>query len=69
MPIKLKPSTKEHARDNQNKIIDSKWSYVHYTPSDTKTEELLKLLASPAQKKNKRKIQNELTKRGVKWEN
>ena len=48
--------------------MTSKWAWKHYTVSNTSTEELLKLLVMDTQKKNKSKIQRELTKRGVQWE-
>ena len=64
---KLKPSTKEYVRDARGKMT-SKWAWKHYTVSNTSTEELLKLLVIDTQKKNKSKIQRELTKRGVQWE-
>ena len=64
---KLKPSTKEYKRDARGKMTNQ-WSWKHYTVSNTSTEELLKLLVMDTQKKNKSKIQRELTKRGVRWE-
>lgn len=64
---KLKPSTKEYKRDARGKMTNQ-WSWKHYTVSNTSTEELLKLLVMDTQKKNKSKIQRELTKRGVQWE-
>jgi len=67
MPIKLKPSTKEYVRDARGKMT-SKWTWKHYTVSNTSTEELLKLLVMDTQRKNKSKIQKELTRRGVQWE-
>jgi len=68
MPVKLKPSTKEYQRDAKGKMT-TKWTWKHYTPSNTSTSELLKMLSSPSEKKNKQKIQKELTKRGIEWEN
>lgn len=68
MPIKLKKSSKEYVRDSKGKMT-SKWFWKHYTVSNTTTEELLKLLSSPSQTKNKNKIQTELTRRGIEWEN
>ena len=67
MAPKLKPSTKEYKRDARGKMTNQ-WSWKHYTVSNTSTEELLKLLVMDTQKKNKSKIQRELTKRGVQWE-
>jgi hypothetical protein len=68
MPVKLKPSTKEYKKDAKGKMTNQ-WTWKHYTPSNTSTEELLKMLSSPSEKKNKQKIQKELTKRGIEWEN
>ena len=39
MPAKLKPSTKEYVRDSRGRMT-KKWSWKHYTPSATPTEEL-----------------------------
>jgi hypothetical protein len=68
MPVKLKPSTKEYKRDAKGKMTNQ-WTWKHYTPSNTSTEELLKMLSSPSERKNKNKIQKELTKREIEWEN
>lgn len=68
MPVKLKPSTKEYKKDTRGKMTNQ-WTWKHYTPSNTSTEELLKMLSSPSERKNKNKIQKELTKRGIEWEN
>ena len=67
MPVKIKPSTKDYKRDSNGRMTN-KWIWKHYTVSNTSTEELLKLLVMDTQKKNKSKIQRELTKRGVQWE-
>ena len=61
MPPKIKPSTKEYIKVN-NKMTN-KFRIIHYTPSNTKTEDLIKYYDSPSYKRNK-----ELVKRGV-WEN
>jgi hypothetical protein len=65
MPPKIKPSTKEYIKVN-NKMTN-KFRIVHYTPSNTKTEELIKLYNSPSYKRKKEMIRKELVKRGV-WE-
>ena len=64
MPQKIKPSTKVYERDTRNKITN-KWKWQHYTPSGTKTEELIKLHTDPKFKKKKEMIKKELKKRGV----
>ena len=66
MPPKIKPSTKEYIKVN-NKMTN-KFRIIHYTPSNTKTEELIKLYNSPSYKRKKEIIRKELVKRGV-WEN
>ena len=65
MPPKIKPSTKEYIKVN-NKVTN-KFRIVHYTPSNLKTEELIKLYESPSYKRKKELIRKELVKRGV-WE-
>lgn len=65
MPPKIKPSTKEYIKVN-NKMTN-KFRIIHYTPSNTKTEELIKLYDSPSYKRKKEMIRKELVKRGV-WE-
>jgi len=67
MSAKLKPSSKEYIRVN-NKLT-SKFVIKHYTPSNTSTDELIKMLHSPSMKRKKGLIQKELTKRGIEWEN
>ena len=42
MPAKLKPSTKEYARDARGRMTN-KFTWKHYTPSNTSTEELKKM--------------------------
>ena len=66
MPPKIKPSTKEYIKVN-NKMTN-KFRIIHYTPSNLKTEELIKLYDSPSYKRKKELIKNELVKRGA-WEN
>ena len=66
MPGKLKPSTKEYIKVN-NKMTN-KFRIIHYTPSNLKTEELIKLYESPSYKRKKELIRKELVKRGA-WEN
>ena len=67
MPVKIKKSTKEYVRYARGKMTN-KWTWKHYTVSNTSTEELLKLLSSPSQTRNKNKITRELQRRGVQWE-
>ena len=52
MPPKIKPSTKEYIKVN-NKMTN-KFRIIHYTPSNTKTEELIKLYDSPSYKRKKK---------------
>jgi len=66
MPPKIKPSTKEYIKVN-NKMTN-KFRIIHYTPSNLKTEELIKLYDSPSYKRKKELIRKELVKRGA-WEN
>ena len=66
MPPKIKPSTKEYIKVN-NKITN-RFRIIHYTPSNLKTEELIKLYESPSYKRKKELIRKELVKRGA-WEN
>ena len=46
MPPKIKPSTKEYIKVN-NKMTN-KFRIIHYTPSNTKTEDLIKYYDSPS---------------------
>lgn len=62
MPAKLKPSTKEYVRDSRGRMT-KKWSWKHYTPSATPTEELKKLLENSSYKRKKNIILRELAKR------
>ena len=62
MPAKLKPSTKEYARDIKGRMTN-KFTWKHYTPSNTSTEELKKMCESDAYSKKKNIIKRELAKR------
>jgi pantoate kinase len=66
MPPKIKPSAKEYIKVN-NKMTN-RFRIIHYTPSNLKTEELIKLYESPSYKRKKELIRKELVKRGA-WEN
>ena len=66
MSAKLKPSSKEYIRVN-NKLTN-KFVIKHYTPSNTSTEELIKMYEGNSYKKKKGIIKKELQRRG-KWEN
>jgi hypothetical protein len=66
MSAKLKPSSKEYIRVN-NKLTN-KFVIKHYTPSNTSTDELIKMYAGNSYKKKKGIIKKELQRRG-KWEN
>ena len=48
--------------------MTQKWKWVHYTPSNTSTEELKKLYKNDSYKRKKEVIKRELIRRG-KWEN
>ena len=65
MSAKLKPSSKEYSKVN-NKLTN-KFVIKHYTPSNTSTDELIKMYENSSYKKKKGIIQKELIKRG-KWE-
>ena len=45
MPAKLKPSSKEYVRDARGKMTN-KFTWKHYTPHNTSTEELKKMYGS-----------------------
>jgi hypothetical protein len=62
MPVKLKPSNKKYIKDARGRMTN-RWEWVHYTVSNTKTEDLLKSRKSLPRKRNV--IERELTKRGV----
>ena len=66
MSAKLKPSSKEYIRVN-NKLTN-KFVIKHYTPSNTSTDELIKMYKGNSYKKKKGIIKKELQRRG-KWEN
>ena len=62
MPAKLKQSAKKYVRDARGKMTN-KWSWEHYTPATTSTEELKKLLENSSYKRKKSIILKELAKR------
>ena len=63
MPVKVKPSSKKYKKDKNGKMT-SQWVWVHYTVSNTSTDELKKLYESPYKRK-KEVIRKELIKRNV----
>ena len=62
MSVKLKPSTKEYVRDDRGKMTKN-WTWKHYTPSMTSTEDLKKILGDSNYKKKRNIIERELAKR------
>lgn len=64
MPVKVKPSSKKYKKDKNGKMT-SQWVWVHYTVSNTPTDELKKLYESPSYKRKKEVIRKELIKRNV----
>jgi hypothetical protein len=64
MPAKLKPSTKEYARDARGRMTN-KFTWKHYTPSNTSTEELKKMYDSDSYSRKKNIIKRELAKRNA----
>jgi len=64
MPVKIKPSSKQYKKDKNGKMT-SQWAWVHYTVTNTKTEELKKLYVSPSYKRKKEVIRKELIKRNA----
>ena len=64
MPVKIKPSSKKYKKDKNGKMT-SQWVWVHYTVSNTSTDELKKLYESPSYKRKKEVIRKELIKRNV----
>tara|TARA_R100000697_G_scaffold22503_2_gene30125 strand:- start:332 stop:532 length:201 start_codon:yes stop_codon:yes gene_type:complete len=64
MPAKLKPSTKEYARDARGRMTN-KYTWKHYTPHNTPTEELQKMYESDSFKRKKNIIKRELIKRNA----
>ena len=59
MPAKLKPSTKEYARDARGRMTN-KFTWKHYTPHNTSTEELKKMYESSSYSRKKNIIKREL---------
>lgn len=64
MPAKLKPSSKEYIKDAKGRQTN-KFKLVHYTPSNTSTEELKKLYSSDSYKRKRNIIKKELIRRGI----
>jgi hypothetical protein len=64
MPVKLKPSSKDYVRDARGKMTN-KWTWKHYTVSNTSTEELKKLYTNSSYSKKKSAIKKELVRRGI----
>ena len=64
MPAKKKPSSKQYIKDERGRQTN-KFKLVHYTPSNTSTEELKKLYKSDSYKRKKELIRKELVKRGI----
>jgi|TARA_R110002050_G_scaffold26486_4_gene69728 hypothetical protein len=64
MPVKIKPSSKQYKKDKNGKMTNQ-WAWVHYTVSNTSTEELKKLYTSNSFKRKKSVIKQELTKRNA----
>jgi len=64
MPIKLKKSSKDYVRDARGRMTN-KWTWKHYTVSNTSTEELKKLYDSPSYSRKKSVIKKELNRRGI----
>jgi hypothetical protein len=62
MPAKLKPSSKKYVRDSKGKMTKN-WTWEHYTPSMTSTENLKKLLGDSSYRKKRNIIERELAKR------
>ncbi len=52
MPAKLKRSTKQYDRDKRGKMLNT-FAWIHYTPSNTSTEELKKMYESSSYRKKK----------------
>ena len=53
MPAKLKPSTKEYNRDSRGRMLNT-FTWKHYTPSNTSTDELKKMYESDSYKRKKK---------------
>ena len=62
MSAKLKPSSKKYVRDSKGKMTKN-WTWEHYTPSMTSTENLKKLLGDSSYRKKRNIIERELAKR------
>jgi len=62
MPAKIKPSNKEYNRDARGKMLKT-FTWKHYTPAGTTTEELKKLFVDTKYRKKKNSIKKELLKR------
>lgn len=64
MPPKLKPSSKQYIKDERGRMTN-KFKLIHYTTSNTSTEELKKMYKSDSYTRKKELIRKELLKRGV----
>ena len=64
MPVKIKPSSKQYRKDKKGKLTNQ-WVWVHYTVTNTNTEELKKLYVSPSYTRKKEVIKKELIKRNA----
>tara|TARA_R100000734_G_C3284583_1_gene77535 strand:+ start:47 stop:247 length:201 start_codon:yes stop_codon:yes gene_type:complete len=64
MPAKLKASTKEYVRDARGRMTN-KFTWKHYTPHNTSTEELKKMYESNSYSRKKNIIKRELIKRNA----
>lgn len=62
MPAKIKPSSKEYKRDARGKMLNS-YTWKHFTPAGTSTEELKKFYKEDKFKRKKNIIKRELLKR------
>jgi len=62
MGVKLKPSTKEYARDARGRMTN-RWTWKHYTITSASNDELLKAYKSTPRKKSA--IKKELVRRGI----
>ena len=64
MPAKLKARTKEYVRDARGRMTN-KFTWKHYTPHNTSTEELKKMYESNSYSRKKNIIKRELIKRNA----
>jgi|TARA_B110000908_G_C10229159_1_gene439643 hypothetical protein len=64
MPVKIKPSSKQYRKDKKGKLTNQ-WVWVHYTVTNTNTEELKKLYVSPSYTRKREVIKKELIKRNA----